>query len=88
MKYDFRCEECGKVFEVSRPLSDEKAEACPKCASLKTHKVILQTPQLNVSWRNSLGLGHSGQISLSPVRNKALRGKGAVKHGSKVKVLL
>ena len=73
MLYDFRCEKCRAVFEVERKLSDEKPETCPKCASTKTHKVIIQTPQINVSWRKSLGLGHSGQISMAPVRNKHLK---------------
>lgn len=81
MLYDFRCDSCNAVFEVRRSLSDEKAEQCPECASMQTHKIIVQTPQIEVGWIRTLGLGHSGQISLSPVRSNALRGRIGVKHG-------
>jgi putative FmdB family regulatory protein len=73
MLYDFRCEECRAIFEVRRTLSAEGPEKCPKCASLKTRKVILQTPQINVGWKRALGLGHSGQLSMSPVKRKTFK---------------
>lgn len=73
MLYDFSCNSCFKVFEVSRPLSDTSAVVCPKCASTDTKKVFLTTPQIEVSWKRALGLGHSGQLSMSPAKNKNLR---------------
>ena len=73
MLYDYRCSKCHKVFEVQRKLADETAVGCPECASSDTRKVILQTPQISVGWYRTLGLGHSGQISLSPVKNLAFR---------------
>lgn len=38
--YDFQCEECGKVFEVERSMTDTSKETCPKCGSKKTVKVF------------------------------------------------
>ena len=73
MLYDFLCNTCLKVFEVRRKLADESAVICPKCACKDTRKVFLTTPHIEVSWRRSLGLGHSGQISLAPVKNKVFR---------------
>lgn len=29
--YDFKCRACSKVFEVSRPASDDSPVACPDC---------------------------------------------------------
>jgi len=31
--YDFKCTACSKVFEVTRPSSDDSPVACPECAS-------------------------------------------------------
>lgn len=28
-RYDFRCRSCGATFEVSRPMADASAAACP-----------------------------------------------------------
>ena len=38
--YDFQCEDCGKVFEVERSMTDTSRESCPKCGSKKTVKVF------------------------------------------------
>jgi putative FmdB family regulatory protein len=29
--YDFKCTDCGEVFEVTRPASDDSALSCPAC---------------------------------------------------------
>ena len=73
MLYDYRCNNCLEVFEVQRRLADVSAVGCPRCASVDTKKVILTTPQISVGWYRTLGLGHSGQISLAPVKNEAFR---------------
>jgi putative FmdB family regulatory protein len=31
--YDFKCTACSKVFEVTRPSSDDSPLACPECGS-------------------------------------------------------
>jgi putative FmdB family regulatory protein len=31
--YDFKCTACSKVFEVTRPSSDDSPVACPECSS-------------------------------------------------------
>ena len=69
MRYDFRClePECGEVFEVEKRLTDTTPVACPTCESTNVKKVILSTPLFHVAWRNTLGLGHSGQIVLGSV---------------------
>lgn len=73
MLYDYRCIQCSEVFEVQRRLADESAVGCPRCASNDTRKVFLTTPQISVAWYRTMGLGHSGQISLAPVKNEAFR---------------
>lgn len=73
MLYDFHCNRCLNIFEVRRPFTDETAVGCPQCASEDTRKVILQTPQISVGWYRTFGLGHSGQISMAPVKNNAFR---------------
>lgn len=30
-RYDYRCTECGRGFEVSRPIGHRPNEACPEC---------------------------------------------------------
>ncbi len=69
------CQEpdCGEIFEVSRRLDDTTAVECPTCGSADTHKVILSTPLIHVSWRNTIGLGHSGQIVLDSVQNQKIQ---------------
>ena len=35
-KYDFRCTECAKVFEVTRPMAASAEECCPSCGAAAT----------------------------------------------------
>lgn len=70
MRYDYVCQECGDVFEVSRRHDDASPVACPTDGSTETKKVILSTPLIHVSWRNTMGLGHSGQIVMGAVHNR------------------
>ena len=45
IRYDFKCEECGAIFEVQRrSYQDKKKLKCPKCKTLKIRKIIGVTP--------------------------------------------
>lgn len=41
VKYDYRCEKCGKQFEHESSYSDNKKPKCPECRSSKVRKIIL-----------------------------------------------
>jgi putative FmdB family regulatory protein len=38
--FDFSCEKCGHVFEISRPYGSKVHPSCPKCGNRKTKKLI------------------------------------------------
>jgi putative FmdB family regulatory protein len=39
--YDYKCRECGEVFEVFRHFSElDKEVKCPNCGSLKTERIF------------------------------------------------
>ena len=39
--YEYRCAECGEVFELERPVSERDSEAtCPKCGSKRTSRML------------------------------------------------
>lgn len=39
--YEFRCEDCGKVFEALRPVGDRgKGLKCPHCHAGKVQKIF------------------------------------------------
>jgi putative FmdB family regulatory protein len=45
--YDYKCKECGKVFEVLHRFSDyDKEIKCPNCGSDKTER-IFSAPQIS-----------------------------------------
>lgn len=45
--YDYKCKECGKVFEVFRRFSDyDKEIRCPDCGSEKSERVF-SIPQIS-----------------------------------------
>jgi putative FmdB family regulatory protein len=48
VKYDYKCKECGKVFEVESLMRDlgYTEFPCPKCKSPKTHRIITSAPQV------------------------------------------
>jgi len=47
MKYDYRCDKCGEVFEVESLIRELGYDTpCPKCKSLKVHRIITQAPQV------------------------------------------
>jgi len=71
VRYDYECQACQDVFEVQRMMEDSSPVVC-KCGSTKTIRVITRTPLIHVAWRNTLGLGHSGQIVMSAVDNRSV----------------
>lgn len=38
--YEYECEECKKVFEELRRMSDAEPAPCPACGSIKTKRRI------------------------------------------------
>lgn len=38
--FEYRCSECGNVFEELRDAGSESAPSCPKCGSKKVNKMI------------------------------------------------
>ena len=39
--YEYRCADCGEVFELERPVSERDSEAtCPKCGSKRTSRML------------------------------------------------
>jgi len=40
MRYEYRCTECNKIFEIERGINEEKDKiTCPKCGSSKTIRI-------------------------------------------------
>jgi putative FmdB family regulatory protein len=79
MRYDFLCNQCDEIFEVVKRHDDETPVVCPICDSTDVRKLILTTPMFFISWRNSMGLGHSGQIVLPAVQNKREQDRRALR---------
>lgn len=40
MKYDYNCESCSFLFEVSQSMKDEAKATCPKCENETRNRVI------------------------------------------------
>jgi putative FmdB family regulatory protein len=54
--YDYKCKECGKVFEVFRRFSDyDKEIKCPNCGSDKAER-IFSVPQISGETVTGFGL--------------------------------
>ena len=43
--FDFKCQKCSHVFEISRPYGSKVHPACPQCGNKKTEKLI-SPPQI------------------------------------------
>ena len=37
--YDYQCNKCGRIFTVTRAMSDKGAPLCPHCRSKDTHQL-------------------------------------------------
>jgi len=65
--YDYKCKECGEVFELFRHLSEiDGAVKCPHCGSIKTQK-LFSTPQIRGETVAGSGYGKT----LSPQVNRS-----------------
>lgn len=72
--YDYKCKECGRVFEVFRRFSDyDKEIKCPTCGSKKTEK-IFSVPQ--ISGETVTGLGFKDELPPSSPGGGMGRGMG------------
>ena len=68
--YDYKCKECGKVFEVFRRFSELDEEVnCPDCGSEKTERVF-SIPHIEGETvaGSRYGKTESPQLSLGPGR--------------------
>lgn len=73
--YDYKCKECGKVFEVFRRFSDYGKEIkCPGCGSDKAER-IFSVPQ--ISGETVTGFGFKDEV--------LPRGKNGRGHGQRAK---
>lgn len=77
MRYDYQCNACNQIYEVVKSYKDTSPTPCLTCDSADTRRIILTTPLIYVSWRNTMGLGSSGQLVLPSVKNGTLPGKKA-----------
>ena len=72
--YDYKCKECGKVFEVFRRFSDyDKEIKCPNCGSDKAER-IFSVPQ--ISGETVTGFGFKDELPPSSPGGGMGRGMG------------
>lgn len=72
--YDYKCKECGKVFEVFRRFSDyDKEMKCPNCGSDKAER-IFSVPQ--ISGETVTGFGFKDELPPSSPGGGMGRGMG------------
>lgn len=71
--YDYKCKECGQVFEVFRRLSElDKEVNCPNCGSEKTERVF-SIP--HIEGETVAGSGY-GKTEFPPISPKPGKGMG------------
>ncbi len=73
--YDYKCKKCGTRFEEKRSMTDDSPVPCVECQSTDTVKVVTGAPHIAIAWKNTIGLGHSGQLALPAVLNRKLKSK-------------
>jgi len=74
MRYDFKCEECGKVHEVLQKADDEHKYLCPHC-KVKTQRIYHTVPFSFSFWYGyDNGLGE--YVDNQKQRDKYLKAKG------------
>jgi len=72
--YDYKCKECGKVFEIFRRFSDyDKEIKCPDCGSDKAER-IFSVPQ--ISGETVTGFGFKDELPPSSLGGGIGRGMG------------
>lgn len=40
MKYDYKCKNCGHIWEEDQKISDPKTEICPECGEKSAERMI------------------------------------------------
>lgn len=66
--YDFQCDDCSEIFEVSCKISERSGpHSCPKCSSTNVSSKILSAPKIGDSI--TLGLNQH-QRAFKEVLNK------------------
>lgn len=40
MTYEYKCEECGREFEVEQSMKDPVLEICPYCNNQSVHRLV------------------------------------------------
>ena len=71
--YDYKCRECGKVFEVFRRFSElDEQVNCPNCGSEKTERVF---SILHIQGETVAGSGY-GKTEFPPISQEPGRGMG------------
>jgi len=75
--YDYKCKECGKVFEVFRRFSELDEEVkCPNCGSEKTERVF-SIPHIEGETVAGSGYGKTESPQVSPGLGRGMgRGLG------------
>lgn len=75
--YDYKCKECGEVFELFRYLSEiDKEVKCPNCGSEKTQR-LFSIPQIIGETVAGSGYGKTESPQVSPSTGRGLgRGMG------------
>ena len=73
--YDYKCGECGEVFEVFYDLSEvDGAVICPHCSSIKTQR-LFSIPQIRGETVAGSGYGKNVSAQVNRSRAKGL-GRG------------
>ena len=75
--YDYKCKECGKVFEIFLRFSELDKEAnCPNCGSEKIQRVF-SIPHIESETVAGSGYGKTESPQVSPGRGRGIgRGMG------------
>jgi len=75
--YDYKCKECGEVFEVFRHFSElDKEVKCPNCGSAKTQR-LFSIPQISGETVAGSRYGKTESPEVSPGSGRGMgRGLG------------
>ena len=63
--YDYKCDDCGKIFEIEKGMNEKVHPKCPHCKSPKTSRKFT-APRRGASISDTLdheGSEHSGSCS-------------------------
>lgn len=71
-RYDFHCQDCQEVFEVTIPFGSHPCPACPKCQERHVEKLI--SPPLGIHFKGSGFYKTDVQSSVSKKTGKEEKG--------------